>query len=73
MPPLGRLLAGASCPIGECCSSVVARGWVCTIGTFLKVGQSHGSMISLLLLSQTRPTCTHHVEVLCFRLFPRFS
>ncbi len=59
--------------LDTCCSSVVARGWVCTIGTFLKVGQSRGSMISLLLLSQTRPTCTHHVEVLCFRLFPRFS
>lgn len=74
MPLPCRLLAavgGSLLPFGECCSSVAVCGWVCTIGTFLKVVASRECFAPVTFL-YTPHLYIHHVEVLCFQLSPLF-
>ena len=57
----------------ECCSSVVARGWVCTIDTFL-YGGTIPRMLRPGLLFCTRPTCTYTtLRFYVFDFIPSFS
>lgn len=63
------LAAGWSCPIGE---YVIARGWVKLHWYVLLGGELKREHNSLPFTVPTRPTRTHHVEVLCFRLFSAF-